>query len=137
MWNYLGPALLCLLITAATVIFDLHAKAVFLAVGYTRVHHHGKTFKRAVHHYKTNWSFFQRILWMPVFAEAYAPKYRTLAILSYLHYAIAVVVLALYAATDLIGAISDRYWILCFAFVFVPFTIGKFIYTNALARSKL
>lgn len=137
MWNYLGPALLCLMLAACVMILDLWARACFLAVGYPRVHHHGKTWKCATKHYKTNWKLRQRLLWIPVFAQAYPAKYRALAILAYLHYTLAVVVSALYATADFFGAIDDGWWILFFGFVFVPFTLGKFIYTNMLVRGKI
>jgi len=137
MWTYLGPAFLCLLIIATAAFFDLHAKMVFLTCGYSRVHHHGKSWKRATAHYRENWSIWKRLFWVPVFAEAYTAKIRALAILSYLHDALAVIFLSLYAAADLAGAIPDLVWILFLAVIFLPYTLGKFIYTNALARGKI
>ncbi|MBQ5363340.1 MAG: hypothetical protein IIU63_08330 [Clostridia bacterium] len=137
MWNYLGPLLLCLLFVGAAFILDLWARACFLAVGYTRVHHHGKTWKRATRHYKTNWKLWQRLLWIPAFAEAYPAKCRALAILAYLHYALVAVWLALYVAADVFGVIDDLYWMLFLAIILLPFTLGKIIYTDALVRGKI
>ena len=137
MWNYLDPAMLCILIVGAAIILDLWARACFLAVGYTRVYHHGKTWKRSTRHYKANWTVWQRLLWIPVFAEAYPAKYRALAILSYLHCALAAVWLALYIAADVFGAIDNLYWILFLTIIFLPFMLGKIIYTDALVRGKI
>ena len=121
--------------------WDIHAKAVFLAVGYTRVHHHGKTFKRVWRHYFANWSFIQRVFWIPVFAEKYSVKYRLMPILSIAHWLIAVT-MTFFFFSDLFN-IADIYIaiypveIFIFCFVFGPFTIGRFIYTNAIARGKI
>ena len=65
--------------------FDWHARFVFVALAYPRRNGHGKSFNRAHRHYKKNWSFFQRIFWIPVFRETYALRYRFLAYLSYGH----------------------------------------------------
>ena len=131
-----GPVFLCLLILATAAAFDLHARWVFIACAYVRVHHHGKTFKRASRHYKTNWSFAKKLFWIPVFAEHYAPKYRAMAILSFIHYTVTAVTLALFIMADGFGIIPDPAWIICFCAVFAPFSVGRFIYTNAVARDK-
>ena len=136
MWEYLGPILLYLLILTTAIAWDLHARWVFIALGYTRVHHHGKTFKRAANHYKTHWSFGEKLLWAPVFAEYYPAKYRAMAILSYIHYALAAITITLFVASDISNRIPDLRLVICFV-IFTVFTIGRFIHTNAIARSKI
>lgn len=135
----------CILISAFIVInvtaWDIHAKAVFIAIGYTRVHHHGKTFNRAWRHYFANWSFIQRVFWVPIFAEKYSTKYRLMPILSFIHWLLAVAII-FFVLADLfnitnINIANYSFEVFIFCFIFTPFTIGRFICTNAVARGKI
>ena len=66
---------------------DWHARSVFMARAYPRRYGHGKSWNRAHKHYKTNWTFLQRMLWIPMFKEEYEDKYRFIAYLSFAHMA--------------------------------------------------
>ncbi|MBQ2999594.1 MAG: hypothetical protein IJD64_03955 [Clostridia bacterium] len=67
------------------VVDSWYARGVFVVIGYSRRYGHGKSAKRATKHYKSNWSFWQRMLWVPVFKEQYEAKYRRMAYLEYIH----------------------------------------------------
>ena len=138
LWPYI---LMPVFIVINVTVWDIHAKAVFIALGYTRIHHHGKTFNRAWRHYFANWSFIQRVFWIPIFAEKYSTKYRLMPILSFIHWLLAVAVI-FFALADLFNITNINIAIysfgdFMFCFIFGPFTIGRFIYTNAIAREKI
>ncbi len=75
------------------VAFDWWSRMVFMARGYRRRHRHGKTWKRAHKHYKANWTFWQRMFWVPVFKEEYESRFRFLAYFSFAQLGISIVVL--------------------------------------------
>ena len=71
--------------TLLFLIMEWHARGVFVAIAYPRKYGHGKSFMRAQKHYKKNWSFIERMLWVPVFKEKYEDKYVAFAYISYIH----------------------------------------------------
>ena len=115
--------------------FDWHARMVFVAVAYPRRNGHGKSWKRAHKHYKTNWTFLQRMLWIPMFKEEYEDKYRFIAYLSFAHMALTVVTLAFFIIS-IICFPNSKIWIYEFLGYSV-FWILRFIYDNAIARGKI
>ena len=84
MWE-MGIGIILVLLGSFCV-FEWHAKCIFMAVGYPRRYGHGKSWNRAIKHYKKNWSFCQRMLWIPVFKEHYESDFRFLAYFSYIHF---------------------------------------------------
>ena len=77
--------ILTILLTASGfVVFDFHARMVFIARAYRRRYGHGKTWNRARKHYKKNWTFWQRMLWVPVFKESYEFEVKFLVAFSYI-----------------------------------------------------
>ena len=62
----------------------------FIAFGYARCYGHGKSWLRAYKHYKSNWTFWQRLFWVPVFKENYDSVFRIQAHLSWIHYFLAI-----------------------------------------------
>ena len=68
------------------VVIDGCARSLFLYSSYPRKYGHGKSGTRAHKHYKSTWTFFQRMLWIPVFAERYDREIRMLAYHSCIHY---------------------------------------------------
>lgn len=80
-----------LFIVLPSLFFDWHARFVFVAIAYPRRYGHGKSFNRAKKHYKQNWTFLQRMLWMPVFREEYHIKYRMMAYLSYINFILMII----------------------------------------------
>ena len=86
------------------LIAELASRLTFVYGGYPRRYGHGKTGHKAKKHYKANWTFWQRIFWIPVFKEYYESDFRILAYLSYVH-------------AFLTGVTIGSYWILL---IFVP-----------------
>lgn len=117
------------------VFFDWHARNVFMACAYRRRYGHGKSWNRAYRHYKTNWTFFQRILWIPLFKEKYDDKYRNIAYLSYIHFGL-MIFSSVFSVIYLQFFENSKNWIYVFICYFV-FEVFRFIYDNALAREKI
>jgi hypothetical protein len=121
---------------------DWHARMVFMARAYPRRYGHGKSWKRAHKHYKTNWTFLQRMLWIPMFKEVYEDKYRFIAYLSYVHVTLTLVTLAFFIIsvicfpTSQIGFPTSKIWFYEFI-VYSVFFILRFIYDNAIARGEI
>lgn len=67
---------------------DWHARSIFSVCAYPRRYGHGKSGNRALRHYKSNWTFWQRMFWVFAFKEKYGARYRALAWFSYIHMAI-------------------------------------------------
>ena len=121
---------------------DWHARMVIIARAYCRRYGHGKSWKRAHKHYKTNSTFLQRMLWIPMFKEEYEDKYRFIAYLSFAHMALTLVTLAFFIIsvicfpTSQIGFPNSKIWIYEFLGYSV-FWILRFIYDNAIARGEI
>ena len=121
---------------------DWHARSVFMARAYPRRYGHGKSWKRAHKHYKTNWTFLQRMLWIPMFKDEYEDKYRFIAYLSYVHVTLTLVTLAFFIIsvicfpTSQIGFPTSKIWFYEFI-VYSVFWILRFIYDNAIARGEI
>ena len=82
--HYIGIAILFLLC-------DWRARLTFIGEAYRGKYGHGKSWNRAQKHYKTHWTFWQRLCWIPVFKERYDDKFRFLAYCSYFHLMVTVV----------------------------------------------
>ena len=80
-----------ILVSLSFLVADWHARMIFIATGYPRRYGHGKSWKRAHNHYKSTWSFRDRILWRVVFKEPYESKYKWLAYWSYIHLVISLI----------------------------------------------
>ena len=122
---YIGPFLF----------FDWHARFVFVLTGYPRRYGHGKSGARAEKHYKANWSLIQRLLWIPMFKEWYETKYRIMAYLSYIHFALTIVCSALFLISDSYFP-DSKIWIYC-GIVYHIFYVLRFIYDNAIGRKDI
>ncbi len=114
---------------------DWHARGVFIAAGYRRRYGHGKSYNRAQKHYKATWTFFQRMLWIPLFKEWYEDKYRAMAYLSYIHVVVTV-------ATEVCFLINEyafpevMFWHYVFSGMGLFFII-RFIYDNAIGQGRM
>jgi hypothetical protein len=114
------------------IIMDWHTRMVFMARVYLRKHHHGKTWKRAHMHYKSNWSLCQRLLWIPMFKEQYENKYKTLAYLSYFYVFVALTTIVCFLLNELVykNVLFWHYSMIAFAIT----TILRAIYNNVIAK---
>ena len=115
-------------------VIDWHARFVFVFGIYPRRYGHGKSGGRAFKHYKKNWSLFQRLLWIPVFKEAYETKHRIVAYLSYTHTFIALLTITFFLLEEFVIRNSD-FWVKLYV-VFAILVILRFIYDNDLGRGK-
>ena len=113
------------------LILDWHARRVFLACGYCRRYGHGKSWNRAKKHYKCNWTFFQRLLWVHAFREKYEIEFRMIAYLSFAHVGVSLLTLLLFYINEFVFP-SIIFWQYGFVF-FTVFTILRFIYDNRVA----
>ena len=140
--RYMSIFLMITFIILSFAFIDWHARSVFMARAYRRRYGHGKSWKRAHKHYKTNWTFLQRMLWIPMFKEEYEDKYRFIAYLSYVHVTLTLVTLAFFIIsvicfpTSKIGFPTSKIWIYEFLGYSV-FWILRFIYDNAIARGEI
>ena len=115
--------------------WDWHARAVFVATGYPRRYGHGNSGNRARKHYKSNWTFLQRLIWIPVFMEWYESKYRIMAYMSYVHYALTAIAIAGFLIDELLLD-NITFWHYIYA-IYLLFLFIRFIYTNAIGRRKI
>ena len=114
---------------------DWHARRVFVYTAYPRRYGHGKSGNRAFKHYKANWSFIQRLLWMPMFKEWYETKYRIMAYLSYIHFALTIIFSALFLIS--VSYFPDsKMWVYGFI-VYHIFWMLRFIYDNAIGKKDI
>lgn len=111
--------------------FDWHARMVFISVGYRRRYGHGKSWNRAHKHYKNNWSFLERMLWLVLFKEPYENKYKMLAYLSYVHAFLTIVTICC-SLISLNLFPNSKIWVYEFI-VYNIFWISRFIYSNNIA----
>lgn len=125
--------LICLSIILCYLIIDLHGRLVFLYRGYPKRYGHGKTGKKYTKHYKTNWTLFQRIFWIPVFREKYESKFEVIAFLSYIHAILSVLTLTCFLVEDLI---LKQVYLWKYVYVInTAFVLIKFRYQVAVSRS--
>ena len=115
-------------------VMDWHARMTIIARAYRRRYGHGKSWKRAHKHYKTNWTLIERLLWIPLFKEWYESKYRAIAILSYVHMSMAMVTLCV-SCVSLALFSNSKFWIFTLV-AYSIFVILTFIYDNAIATEK-
>ena len=118
------------------LIAEFYARMVFIARGYCRRYGHGKSFNRAHRHYKKNWTFWQRLLWIPVFREDYEARHRAHAWLSYIHWGITLLafVTFFFMGEKTFPWWQDwRVWVIL---VWVHFFEGRIVYTEYVARGK-
>ena len=123
-----------LVIVCPFLLIDWHARGAIIARAYRRRYGHGKSWKRAHKHYKTNWTIVERLLWIPLFKEWYERKYRTIAILSYVHFALMIVTLCV-SCVSLILSPNSKLWVYEFG-IYTLFWMFRFIYNNAIATEK-
>ncbi len=125
---------IALVVFMCFIISDWHARMVFLARAYPRRYGHGKSWNRAIKHYKKNWTFLERLLWIHVFKERYERKYIAFAHLSYIHVVLTLITLC-FSAISLSLYPTSRIWI----YVFIAdgvFMILRIIYTDKVATAK-
>jgi len=120
---------------AIFAVFDWHARFVFVLGVYPRRYGHGKSGGRAFKHYKKNWTLFQRLLWIPIFKEWYANKYRFMAYLSYIHFALTIVCSALFLISDSYFP-DSKIWVYG-VIVYHIFWMLRFIYDNAIGKRDI
>lgn len=121
-----------LIILASVLIFDYHARGAFIAAGYCRRYGHGKTWKRAHRHYKTNWSFWERMFWIPVFKEPYEQDFRIMAYFSYIHSIWAVITYICFIVSDLYFP-DSKFWIYEFI-AFWVFVLIRFVFSDYMGK---
>ena len=104
---------ICLVLSflGASFGLDWHARCIFLSTGYRRRYGHGKSGNRAEKHYKTHWTFWQRMFWVPVFKESYESDFRFLAYFSYIHF---------------VWTIITIIWTIVYVYCFPESKIGKY-----------
>ena len=132
MWGYIG---LVFYMVLSVLVWEWHARMVFVARCYPRKHGHGKSWKRAHQHYKSSWSLIQRLLWIPLFKEEYISDYRWMAYLSYFQFS----VMILSAFITIIDAIafSDVNFYQYAVVIYSIIVLLRFIHTNAIARGRI
>ena len=123
-----------IIIVAPFFIIDFHARMTIIARAYCRRYGHGKSYNRARKHYKTNWTLVERLLWIPLFKEWYESKYRTIAILSYVHMGMAMVTLCV-SCISLALFPDSKLWVYEFCF-YSLFWIFRYAYDSAIATKK-
>lgn len=114
--------------------FDWYARRVFIARVYRRRNGHGKSWNRAYKHYKANWTFWQRLFWVPLFKEDYPTKYREIAILSYIHFVFSIVTVACFLIADAFFP-NAKFWKYVFVGYYI-FLLIRWIYNDARATEK-
>jgi len=115
--------------------FEIHARAVFVASGYPRRNGHGKSWKRAHKHYKSNWSTFQRLLWVFVFKESYEDRYVIMAYLSYTHFVISLLTIIMFVIDEFVFT-QISFWIYFFG-PYAALTMIRFIQSDYVAKGKI
>ena len=105
-----------LILLGAALGFDWYSRSTFISSGYCNRYGHGKSWKRAHKHYKTNWTFWQRMFWMPVFKEPYESDFRLLAYFSYLQSFLSIVFYVLFIVSDIYFPESKVYKYVLYVF---------------------
>ena len=127
-----------LCVTLSTLVFFLffewHARFVFICAVYPRRYGHGKSWKRAHKHYKSHWTLRQRLLWLPVFKEAYESKYRWMAYLSYIHIGYVLLSLAGFVLGQFVFSWDFWPW---FFVSYLFFTLIRWCHSNAVGRGTI
>lgn len=119
----------------AWLFVEWHARCVFVSTGYPRRYGHGKSGKRAYTHYKKNWSFVERMLWIPVFKEEYESKYREMAYFSYAHTLfVAIMEFCTFICINFLLSNIKRF--ICFIIIYFVVFIVRFCHSNAIGRKK-
>ena len=114
---------------------DWRARTVFLVRAYRRKYGHGKSWNRAHRHYKTNWTFWQRICWIPVFKEKYDNKYRFLAYLTYIHFILTVTTIIAMLVAQFV--FDDNKLFVDITWVDRIFSLFRVVHNEATARGTL
>ena len=121
------------LIILSSLIFDFLARETFIAVGYSRCYGHGKTWKRAHRHYKSNWNFWQRLLWIPVFKEPYESDFKILAVTGLIQY----ILMPITYVCFVVGYnhfYESKIWLYVFI-AFWIFVLLRFVYEDHIGRT--
>ena len=119
------------LIVIQVFVIDWYVRLVFLSRVYCRKYGHGKSWKRARKHYKSIWTFFERILWIPMFAEKYEKKHRSMAYQAYAHYGVATISIICFLLDEFMLT-GIAFWQYIFA-VLVLLTLFRYIYSDHIA----
>ena len=123
-----------LLVILSFLITEWHARGVFVTIAYPRKYGHGKSWKRAKKHYKTNWSAFERFFWMPVFKEHYDRKYRCIAYLSYIHIFLGCLTICILLINEFVF-LKFIFW--HYAFIaYSVIALLRVVYDDAVGRGK-
>jgi len=114
---------------------DFWARLVFLAAVYRGRYKHGKTGNRATKHYKKNWTFLQRLFWLPAFKEYYEFEYRALAIFSYVQYIFGVFIIVFFWVSMALFP-SSKIWVDTFG-MYMLLIFVRIFHNNGVARGKI
>ena len=121
------------LILSIYVVFEWYSRMVFISHVYARRNGHGKSWKRAKKHYKTNWSFWERIVWKPIFSEFYERNFKRLGIFSYIHFVFALATIVCFLINEFRFP-CRIVWQPVFSIYFV-FSVFRYLHTNAVATN--
>lgn len=119
------------LVLCVFVIMDWYSRGTFIARGYVRRNGHGKTWKRAKKHYKSNWSFWERMIWKPIFSEYYGRKFKTMVVLAYIHFILLILTIAFLLFDEFLIS-TCTFWHYIFI-AFSIFSIVRYVHSNAIA----
>lgn len=123
---YIIPILLS--IVGQFLMLEFQGRMIFVFVIYPRKHKHGKTANRAKKHYKANWTFMQRLFWIPVFKEEYEPRYKWMGIFFYIHLFFTIITLIVILITHII-TYDPLVWLPIYVIGHIVFLV-RFIYNN-------
>lgn len=123
------------LISIQFLIFDWHARFVFVRTGYPRKYGHGKSGGRASAHYKRNWTFIQRILWIPLFREKYRSDYRLMAYFGYFHFFATLVTIACFLIDEFV-LVDVSFWFYVFLIHHI-LSLLRFCHSNAIGKRQI
>ncbi len=133
MSDVMGKLTFVVMVVLIFLFMDWHARYVFLARGYPGRYGHGKSFNRAKKHYKANWSFWQRMLWVPLFKEKYEADFMLFAYFSYAHILITIVEIVILISCNM--EIKESNHLFGYSYgVYGGLSILRFCFSNAKGR---
>ena len=90
---WLGKLGMVLFVLCMFLYSEFEAHLSFFTSYYVGAKGHGNTYNKAKKHYKKNWNFIQRLLWIPLFKERslYTRGALLLPVLSYVHFIICLI----------------------------------------------
>lgn len=111
---------------------DWHGRTVFLYCAYPG-NGHGKTGKKFTKHYKTNWTFFQRLLWIPTFKEKYDVNIDIIVILSYINFLLYIATITCFLIEELV--LKEVHFSKTAIIIYCVYTVIRFRYQVGVARN--